>query len=204
MRRTSTEISRGAISIALPSPAVAFHPPCHRPAIELPSPAIDGSPSPYNPRPMETGLSGLMPSAGSIGRGGRRPQPHPHTVCRPLYIAKPLPLQTNMTCTAEQRARSATSVRQTVARKARNAAFVSLCARGARFRPTLGSAWEAAPLNRAPLCCRQTLQHRALPANATAPTERESYGALSGIRRIPGAGFAARSRAATARLYAPG
>jgi hypothetical protein len=55
---------RGAISIALPSPAIAFHPPCYRPAIELPSPAIDGSPSPYNPRPMETGLSGLMPSAG--------------------------------------------------------------------------------------------------------------------------------------------
>jgi len=31
----------------------------HRPAIELPSPSIDGSPSPYNPRPMETGLYGL-------------------------------------------------------------------------------------------------------------------------------------------------
>jgi len=45
---------------------------------------------------------------------------------------------------------AATSVRQTVARKAVNAAFVQVMARGVHVRLALGSAWEARHGNRSP------------------------------------------------------
>jgi hypothetical protein len=71
------------------------------------------------------------------------------------------------------------TVSQTARFAAGNAALVRFCTLHMPAQQHLGSAWEALHGNRAPQRCQQTPQHRALPADASAMTQRESYDAIA-------------------------
>jgi hypothetical protein len=79
-----------------------------------------------------------------------------------------------------------------------------LCALAARSIAVGAELGRNATHNRTRRRCRQTPSFRALPTDASAMTQRVTYSAIAGIRHQSRDGFAARSLAATARLYAPG
>jgi hypothetical protein len=184
------------ISIALPSPAIAFHPPCYRPAIELPSPSIDGSLSPYNPRPIETGLYGLE-ALGRLYREKRQNSSSSPHACLPLRSFSPDRFDTRKPGAIERRRPPHDGWRSDCS---------NICEQNGTCRRSV-TAWEArwkqGQVNRAPQCCRQTLQHRATPADASAMTQRVTYSAIAGLS-LSWSGRPDDSSAVTARLYAHG